>query len=268
MSSQHARTLEAPNRRCNASARVTVIATCAHIGRTESPMHRKCACDRHRNMCAHCKRWIADASQLCERHRSMHAHQKRRVTDASQLRARRSSRAHDKRRITDASQLRVRPSSQHARTMQATCHRRSRSARATVIPTCAHNASGGSPMHCKCACGRHHNMRAQCKRWVADASQMRVRLSSRHARTLQAMCHRRSRSARATVAATRTMQAVSRRCIASARATVIATCGHIASGGSPMHRSRASALNSRERLGILTMIRAESDAQRGDFYFL
>ena len=174
-----------------------VIAKCAHIERAESPMQRKCACDRRRNM-----------------------------------------RTHWEGRIADASHVRVRPSSQYVRTLQVLGRRCNAIARASVIAACTHIGSGGSPMHrncaCdrhrahmasaespmhrKCACDRHRSMRAHCKRRVADASQLRVRPSSQHARALKAQ---------------------NRRCIKSARATVIATCAHNASSVPPMHRKCA-----------------------------
>ena len=180
-SSQHARTLGGQNRRCIASARATVIVICAHIASVgsrmhrncasviaacthtrsgESPMHRNCARDFHRAHMASAESPM-HRNCACDRHRNM--------------------RAQCKRRVIDAAEVRVRPSSQHARTMQAVGRRCIASARAAVITTCGHNASGGLPMHRKCACDCHRDMRAHCKRCVTDAAEVRVRPSLQRA---------------------------------------------------------------------------------------
>ena len=206
---QHARTLQAPSRRCIATCGATVIATCAHIASAGLPMHCNLRCDRHRSMRAHCKRRIADALQLavrpssqhartlqaqdrrgiascgatviatyahiasagssthcklqCDRHRNMRDIASAELWMHCKLRGNRhrNIRAHSKRRISDASQVRVRPSSQHARTSQAQNCRCIASCGATVIATCAHITSAGSPTHCKLWCGRHDFMHAK-----------------------------------------------------------------------------------------------------------
>ena len=236
----YARALEAANRRCIARACASVIAACAHIASAESPMHRKCARERHRNLCAHCTCRIEDASQVrvqpsSQLARTLQAQNRRCIARcgatviaacahiaSAEPRTHRklrsdnhcSMRAHCKRRIVDALQIAVRPSSKLARTFQAQNCTRIASCGATVIATCAHIATAELPMYRKCACDRRHSMRAHCKRRIADALQVTVRPSSQHARTSQAQNRRR---------------------IASCSATVFATCAHIASAESLMH---------------------------------
>ena len=72
----------------------------------------------------------------------------------------------------------------------------------TVIATCAHLASKGSPTHRKLWCDRHRNLRAPCKRSVANASQVVMRLSSQLARTLHTQGRQRIARCGATVIAT------------------------------------------------------------------
>ena len=139
-SSHHACSSRSLNRRCIASARLAVIAAYAHIASVELPMHRTCAWNRHRNMRAHQTRRIADASQL-------------RVRPSSQ-----SMRVDCKRCVTNAPH--VGPSWKHAHTLHALDRRCIAIVRVTVIAACAHIASGASPMHRKCACDRHRNLRA------------------------------------------------------------------------------------------------------------
>ena len=233
MSLQHARTLQAQNFRCIAIARRSVIATCAHNARAGSNIHRKSKCSGCRKLRAHCKHRVGDESQLAVRPSSQHARTLQaqshvrfpscggtliaacaHIADAEllmhckfQCDLHHNLGAPLKRRIVHALQVAVRPSSQLTRTLQAQGSPTHCKLQCDRHRNMRDIASAESWMHCKLRGDRHRNMRAHSKRRISDASQVRVRPSSQHARTVQA---------------------TSRRCIASARATVITACAHSA----------------------------------------
>ena len=105
-------------------------------------------------------------------------------------------------RVANALQVVVRPSSELVCILQSQNNLCIASCGTTVIATCAHFASKGSPTHRKLWCDRHRNLRAPCKRSVANASQVVMRLSSQLARTLHTQGRQRIVRCGATVIAT------------------------------------------------------------------